>query len=59
MGGVLWYIIITAMLVVPFWRLLPKFGISKYFALMVVVPALALILLWIMAFRDDVEGLNG
>ncbi|MDD9922462.1 MAG: hypothetical protein OXQ92_09330 [Boseongicola sp.] len=58
MGGVGWYLIVTIMIAIPFWRLLPKFGISKYFAIMVVVPAMALILLWIMAFKDDVEGLG-
>lgn len=52
-----WYAIFTGLVMVPFWKLLPNYGISKYFAIMVIVPALALILLWIIAFKDDIEGL--
>lgn len=55
MGSVGWYLLITALIAIPFWRLLPKFGISKYFALMTVVPAMAIILLWMMAFKDQIE----
>ncbi len=55
---VLWYAIAAAILVVPFWKILPRYGISKYFALMIaIVPAVAVILLWIIAFRDDIEGI--
>ena len=54
----LWYVLAAAILVVPFWRILPRYGISKYFALMIaIVPAVAVILLWIIAFRDDIEGI--
>ena len=55
---VLWYAIAAAILVVPFWKIVPRYGISKYFALMIaIVPAVAVILLWIIAFRDDIEGI--
>lgn len=55
---VAWYALFAVLLVVPFWKILPRYGISKYFALMIaIVPAVALILLWVIAFRDDVEGL--
>lgn len=46
----------VALLVTPFWRLLPRYGISKYFAPLAAIPAIALVLLWIMAFKEDVEG---
>ena len=53
----LWYVIGTLLLVVPFWKILPRYGVSKYFSLMIgIVPAVAVILLWVIAFRDDVEG---
>lgn len=54
----LWYVLAAAILVVPFWKILPRYGISKYFALMIaIVPAVAVILLWVIAFRDDIEGI--
>ncbi len=55
-GGVFWVLIAAVLIVVPFWKLLPRFGISKYFALLAIFPAIALILLWIIAFKDDLEG---
>ncbi len=55
-GGILWFLIIGALIVIPFWKLLPRFGLSKYFALLAIIPAIALVLLWIMAFKDDLEG---
>lgn len=55
-GNLLWLLVIGVLIVVPFWKLLPRFGISKYFALLAVLPAIALVLLWIMAFKDDLDG---
>lgn len=55
-GHLLWGLIIAALIVVPFWKLLPRYGISKYFAFLAIFPAIALILLWIIAFKDDVGG---
>ncbi|MEM6385714.1 MAG: hypothetical protein AAF718_05705 [Pseudomonadota bacterium] len=55
-GNVLWFLVIGVLIVVPFWKLLPRYGISKYFAFLAVLPAIALVMLWIMAFKDDIEG---
>lgn len=55
-GQLLWVAIIAILVVVPFWKILPRYGISKYFALLTVVPAIALVLLWIIAFKDDIES---
>lgn len=55
--NVIWFFVIGALLVIPFWRLLPRYGINKYFAVMAFLPAVALILLWIIAFRDEIEGI--
>ena len=54
--GLTWWVIAAALLVIPFWRLLPKFGLSPYFSLLAIFPLLALILLWIIAFKDRIEG---
>ncbi|UWQ22827.1 hypothetical protein [Jannaschia sp. W003] len=55
-GGGLWglllMIMVAAVFVVPFWLLLPKFGYSKWFALLAVFPLLSLILLWVLAFSE-------
>jgi hypothetical protein len=57
MGGGLFYWLIGALLLgVPLWKLLPRAGMSPYLALLSLVPALGIVLLWIVAFKDDVEG---
>ncbi|MDJ1017114.1 MAG: hypothetical protein QNJ35_11430 [Paracoccaceae bacterium] len=43
------------LLVVPFWRLLPKHGMSPYLSFLTIVPVFAILLLWIMAFKEQVE----
>lgn len=55
-GGILWMLIVGALVVVPFWRLLPRYGIPNWLAILAVFPLVALILLWIMAFKDDADG---
>ncbi|MEM8803646.1 MAG: hypothetical protein AAGF55_14025 [Pseudomonadota bacterium] len=54
-GNLFWLLAIAVLIVIPFWKLLPRYGISPYFALLAVMPALALVLLWIIAFKDDIE----
>lgn len=57
MGGFLSYWLIAVLaLGVPLWKLLPRYGISPYFAIMAIVPAVGIILLWVIAFKDDLEG---
>ena len=36
--GMLWFLIIAALLVIPFWRLLPKFGIPNWVSLAAIIP---------------------
>ncbi|MDT8345672.1 MAG: hypothetical protein RQ752_14705 [Thermohalobaculum sp.] len=52
----IWMLIIAALVVVPFWRLLPKFGIPSWVALVAIIPLGAVVLLWVMAFRDKLDG---
>ncbi|WP_306154934.1 hypothetical protein [Roseovarius sp. MMSF_3281] len=56
MGGLLFVIVMAVLLVIPFWRLLPKFGIPNWVALAAIIPLGALVLLWVMAFRDKIGG---
>ena len=54
--GLLWMLVFAALLVIPFWRLLPKYGIPNWVALVAVIPLGALILLWVIAFKDKLGG---
>jgi hypothetical protein len=55
-GGLIWFLVVAVLMIVPFWKILPRYGISKYFAILTIIQAIALVLLWIIAFKDDVEG---
>ena len=55
-GGLLFLLVMAVLVVVPFWRLLPKFGIPNWVALVSIIPLGALVLLWVMAFRDKIDG---
>lgn len=54
-GGVIWFLIGAVLLVVPFWKILPRHGIPNWVALFAAIPLVALILLWVVAFKDDVQ----
>ncbi|MAU54053.1 MAG: hypothetical protein CMN17_17160 [Roseovarius sp.] len=58
-GGLIVMLIFAALVVIPFWRLLPKFGIPNWVALAAIIPLGALVLLWVMAFRDRLDGGRG
>jgi len=55
-GGLLWLLVFAALMVIPFWRLLPKYGIPNWVALVAVIPLGALVLLWVIAFKDKLDG---
>jgi len=52
----LWIILLSAAFVIPFWKLLPQYGIASPWALVAFVPIGALVLLYIMAFGAKREG---
>lgn len=58
-GGLIFMVIFAALVVIPFWRLLPKFGIPNWVSLVAIIPLGALVLLWVMAFRDKLDGGRG
>ena len=50
-GGLIWLLLVAALTIVPFFRLLPRAGLSPWIALVSVVPLGALVLLYVLAFR--------
>ncbi len=50
------FLFVAVLLVVPFWRILPRFGLPSWLALVAILPVGALILLWVIAFRDGARG---
>ena len=52
----IWLVLLSAAFVVPFWRLLPDYGMNRYWALTAVFPLCALILLYFMAFGPGRQG---
>ncbi|PRY81198.1 hypothetical protein [Marivita geojedonensis] len=55
-GGLIWFLIIGVLIVVPFWKLLPRYGLPSWAALLTIFPLVALVFLWIMAFKDNGGG---
>jgi hypothetical protein len=58
-GGLIMILIMAVLLIVPFWRLLPRFGIPNWVGIFAIIPLVALILLWIMAFKDKLDEAGG
>ncbi|MEM6677314.1 MAG: hypothetical protein AAF675_05530 [Pseudomonadota bacterium] len=44
-------VILTAAMIVAFWRILPRAGLSPYWALVAIIPVGVPILLLVLAFR--------
>ncbi len=44
-SGFLWMLIFAALIVVPFWKILPRHGIPNWVAIFAAFPLVALILL--------------
>lgn len=55
----LYYALYCILVVVPFWRLLPRYGVPGYVALVAALPIMALGLLWLMAFSNHRIESNG
>ena len=49
-------LIAALVIVVPFWRLLPRYGIPNWVAIIAVFPVAAVVLLWVMAFQEKLSG---
>ena len=46
----LWMLVITAVVILPFWFIFPKAGYSKWLTLLMVVPPVNVFLLYFLAF---------
>ena len=55
-GGLVWLVVFAALLVIPFWRILPRYGIPAWVAVVAIIPLGALVLLWVVAFKDQLDG---
>ena len=50
-AGLLVMVVMLALVIIPFWKILPRAGIPAPVALIAVVPLAALVLLWVLAFK--------
>ena len=54
---IFWYLLSAVILIAPFYKLLPAAGYSKYLAFgALILPAGAVILLWLLAYGDKLKG---
>jgi len=58
-GGLIWLVVMAALLVIPFWKILPRNGIPAWVAVFAIIPVGALILLWVVAFKDTLTSGDG
>jgi len=54
-GGLVWWFIISALVIIPFVKILPRNGIPAWVAFFAVIPLFAVILLWVVAFKEHLE----
>jgi uncharacterized protein (DUF983 family) len=57
--GMFGILILGGLLAVPFWIILPRFGVPSWAAIAALVPAFALILLWLMAVKELMNRRGG
>ncbi|MBV1896489.1 MAG: hypothetical protein KUG70_08515 [Rhodobacteraceae bacterium] len=56
--GSIWWLILSALTAIPMVKLLPFFGVNKYWAAVCIVPLGTLVLLWWMGLKlQDLEKL--
>lgn len=54
--GIAAWALYAALVVVPFWHLLPAHGWPKHMAIIAVFPFLAVFLLWLVAFGHKLDA---
>ena len=54
--GLLLIIVVNLLLVIPFWKILPRYGYNKYLSLLCMIPWIGgvamIIYLWLIALAD-------
>jgi hypothetical protein len=48
----LWWLIVSALTIIPMWRLCERAGMNPLWSLLCVFPPLLVVLLWVLAYRD-------
>jgi hypothetical protein len=51
-GGLLWFIVMVAIVVYPAGRILSRMGFSPLWSIVMFIPLVNLIALWILAFTE-------
>ena len=54
-NGWVWYLAFAALVIIPFWKILPRHGVQPWFSVLAFIPVGAIILLWIVAFKEDID----
>ncbi|MCZ7675946.1 MAG: hypothetical protein M5U35_08870 [Roseovarius sp.] len=49
------FLLLGVILVIPFWRILPRFGLPSWAAAAAIIPLGAVVLLWLIAVKDFIE----
>ena len=52
----LFWLVVTALAIIPLYKLLPRFGVSQYWAFVAALAGGVLVLLWVMSMRADRIG---
>ena len=55
-AGLIATIVWALVWIVPFYHLLPRYGINKYLSVLAIIPIGAIVFLWIMAFSARGRG---
>ncbi len=50
-GMLVFWLLAFATNIAAFWRILPRSGLSSWLALLAVIPPVAVILFWVIAFK--------
>ncbi|HSF96867.1 MAG TPA: hypothetical protein VLA52_17710 [Thermohalobaculum sp.] len=45
-------LVVTALVVIPFWMILPRAGVAPAWALAAIIPLGAVVLLWVLALKS-------
>jgi hypothetical protein len=51
-GGMVWMVIMSVLVVIPFWRICAKAGYSGWWSLLILLPLANLGLLYFLAFAE-------
>jgi len=50
--NIVWYLVISVAVIIPFWQIFKKAGFSPYLSILVVIPIVNLITVYYVGFTD-------